>query len=233
MTAVDATWLPVAWPAASALRLYGDVAWTLVVAAAVCHAVPRRWIGFGPRAILVVAGLVALVGAVLLAVGRGAGAQALGLALQQPSGLLTGLAVVALWRRAAVVDPGARASTLAAPTWPLAWAWLWGVAGTLLYADTLGLLSLGWYPLGLPTQGHASWAALALAGATLAAWRMPAWRPAVVALAIALALHATLRLPTGNLWDALLDPVLWVWAVGCTASAGVRVLRRRGIRQTA
>jgi hypothetical protein len=37
-----------------------------------------------------------------------------------------------------------------------------------------------------------------------------------------LLLFALLRLPTGNLWDALLDPLRWAWAVASAIVAGVR-----------
>jgi hypothetical protein len=33
-----------------------------------------------------------------------------------------------------------------------------------------------------------------------------------------------LRLPTGNLWDALLDPMLWIWAV---LSLAIEAWRKR------
>ena len=40
-------------------------------------------------------------------------------------------------------------------------------------------------------------------------------------------LFSLLRLPTGNIWDAVIDPLLWGWAVAALAADGLRRLRRR------
>ena len=42
-----------------------------------------------------------------------------------------------------------------------------------------------------------------------------------VAVLGALLLFAGPRLPTGNLWDTLLDPLLWCWALASLARAGL------------
>ena len=88
-----------------------------------------------------------------------------------------------------------------------AWPWLAGVGvvlGWVLLLDTLA-----WWPLSVYAWGFSAAAvgAVALAAVLLggisgqAVWALP--------LAV-LALFVATRLPTGNVWDALLDPWLWV-----------------------
>jgi hypothetical protein len=224
---------PTDWPALALVHLYCDVAWPIVIAAATASAVPRRWIAPGPLAMGGVALLWLLCTGALHGLGGGAGAQALGLALQQPSGLLTAWAVVALWRRAV---PGTNPAMDAGPVWPWPWALAWSLVGLLLYLDTLGYVAIGLYPAGLPIGPAASWAPMAVGVAALAAWARPAWRPIAVALALAVALHAVARLPTGNVWDALLDPLLWVGVTGVWVVAlgrrGAGRMRRHGPKES-
>ena len=47
-------------------------------------------------------------------------------------------------------------------------------------------------------------------------------RGQVIVLLGALLLYTLLRLPTGNLWDAVLDPLLWGWAVVALVRHGLR-----------
>jgi hypothetical protein len=42
----------------------------------------------------------------------------------------------------------------------------------------------------------------------------------------ALLLFSIARLPSGNLWDALLDPLLWGWSLVSLGAAALRSLRR-------
>lgn len=43
----------------------------------------------------------------------------------------------------------------------------------------------------------------------------------------AVLLFSLARLPTGNLWDALLDPLLWGWALATLGAAALRMRARR------
>ena len=88
--------------------------------------------------------------------------------------------------------------------WPLL------ALGYLLLLDTFAVLPLQLYAwgfspallLGLLALSVLPWL---LRGPTMAAQGLPRWL-----LPAALLLFAATRLPTGNLWDALLDPWLWL-----------------------
>ncbi|MEO8152672.1 MAG: hypothetical protein ABI605_06340 [Rhizobacter sp.] len=127
----------------------------------------------------------------------------LGLAFQLPSGLMVACCAMTVWMNARGVD-GYRVL-------PLGLATGLALSGLLLYAD-----SAGWLYLGLYARGFGPEAALAglLAGAAaLFAIAAGKQRGAGFAVLLSLTLFALLRLPTGNVWDALLDPWLWLWAV--------------------
>lgn len=221
-----------AWPALAWQVAYADLAWALVLAAALCalldgvlpdrasRSAARRRVRDG----LVLAAALALS---VLPGGARAAFDALGLALQQPSGLLTALAVLMLARRLARPDRRA-------PALPTVWATLLVGVGALLYVDALGWTPWQLYRLGMPGTGAASLAVTVLAvGAALhvaldggrSGAASTAAGPAL-ALLVALVLHVTLQLPTGNLWDALLDPMLWSWALVVVLARGVGVAMR-------
>ena len=212
-----AVWPPLAWQVA-----YADIAWVIMAAAAALLLLPARWGGSGARAAVVVA--IALAGAAvaLHAVGRTTAASALGLALQQPSGWLTALALASIARR---FVPGRSAGPAVAaerpPVWPWPWALVVATFGVVLALDVLGIAVFGLVPVGLATQATASWIAAVLALLALGvAIVRPRQRVPALALLAALALHAVLRLPTGNLWDALIDPLLWGVSVVTVLRAG-------------
>lgn len=97
------------------------------------------------------------------------------------------------------------------------------MGGVILYIDAAGLTSLGLYQAGF---GPAAAPALALLGVALCAaavWRGRGGSTPVLML-VALLAYTLLRLPTGNLWDVLLDPLLWAWCTTCLALASVRAL---------
>ncbi len=84
-----------------------------------------------------------------------------------------------------------------------------GVAlGWLLLLDTLALLPFQLYAL-----GFSPWVAGAALMVGLLPWifqGIPGLRSAGGLVVLAVLVFTLLRLPTGNLWDALLDPWLWV-----------------------
>ncbi|WP_313172721.1 hypothetical protein [Massilia oculi] len=109
---------------------------------------------------------------------------------------------------------------------PQALAGVLVVSGALLYLDAVGFLARGFYYAGF---GQAAAPLLGIAAAivcVLAIVRGHARGPAASLLG-ALALFALLRLPTGNLWDALIDPLLWAWAVAALLAAALRRTGRR------
>lgn len=212
------------WPPLALQIAYADVAWTVVIAAALLALVPWRWRATPVRAVVAAAVLAGGVALGLHAVAGGAGAQALGLAFAQPSGLLSLLAAASIATTVAGAGVGALkgGSTGASPgdpgRWvlPTSWAWVLAVAGVVLALDTVNVLGWELYRLGLPGSPGSAGLAVALAVVAIALARRPRQRVAALALAGALALHAVLALPTGNLWDALLDPLLWAWATGAS-----------------
>lgn len=85
------------------------------------------------------------------------------------------------------------------------WAWMLVLLGWVLLLDTLAvwpvsLYSLGFAPLTLGV--------LVLTG--LLPWLLRGVRDLSGLLVAALVLYVLLRLPSGNVWDALLDPWLWI-----------------------
>lgn len=202
-------------PELSLQFVYARLAWALVLAALVVglwpasRRLPRRALG-------------ALVGAclVLMALpGAASPAWHLGLAFQYPSALLAGLCLVRLharWRGASGPRPAALPVALAAPL---------AVTGVLLYLDAFGLIAGGYYYAGF--GGRAALGAVLLAAGGAVAAARGRLTPQAAAILGALALFSFARLPSGNLWDALIDPLLWGWALVALAGAALRVLRLR------
>ena len=82
------------------------------------------------------------------------------------------------------------------------------VLGWILLLDTLALL-----PFQLYAMGFSPWGAVVALLLGLLPWifqGMPGLRSAGGMVVLAVLVFTLLRLPTGNLWDALLDPWLWV-----------------------
>jgi hypothetical protein len=125
----------------------------------------------------------------------------LGLAFQAPSGLAVVLACNALWR------------TWRKPAVPMtptgAWAW-WALAllGWVLLLDTFAWWPQSIYAWGFGPQALGWVVLVSLVPMVVGGWRA---HPAVYALPLVLLLFVALRLPTGNVWDTVLDPWLWVW----------------------
>jgi hypothetical protein len=197
--------------------IYGRAAWVIVLAALAIAGWPRS------RQLSRSAIVLLFIGAVALNAlpNEASLSYWLGLAFTWPSGLLVGLCLARLyfsWNGAS--DQAAMPAGLAAPI---------AIAGLALYLDAMGLLSQGFYYLGFEPIG-APLLTLFLAVACCIAAALGHARPPVLALLLALTIFALLRLPTGNLWDALLDPILWVWAL---VSLGSRCWRWRTRRDQA
>ncbi|WP_338770748.1 hypothetical protein [Massilia sp. METH4] len=184
---------------------YGKLAWALVLVALLAACVPR----FARRHMVAAAGAVAVLAALP---GEWSPAWWLTLAFQYPSGLLAALALLSLHARRQGRPPRL--------VLPLAIALPLAMTGAIVYLDTFGVLSLGLYYGGFGAAG-ALLGCAGIAACAIAIWRGHAPR-LPLALMAGLLLYALLRLPTGNLWDALLDPLLWMWAVGSALAAGVR-----------
>lgn len=184
-------------PAPLLARGYLALAWGLVLAALAIgwlrhrRVQPARWRLGLPAALLLWC----------LLPGAASPAYWLGLAFRAPSGLLAllGAWVVLGHYRAAAWSP---LPLDALRRWSLAPVLL----GWALLLDTFAVWPWSLYELGFAplTLG-----VVLLLG--LLPWLLRAQAGLAVLLVAALLLHLLLRLPTGNVWDALLDPWLWLW----------------------
>jgi hypothetical protein len=177
--------------------IYGRLAWGIVLAALVVALWPRRLALSRSAIAILTLGMIAL----QALPGAASPTFQLVLAFQMPSCLLVGLclAQLGLTGPERAVMPPRLAMLIAA-------------AGVVLYLDAMGLISVGLYYWGFGPNAAPVAAVLLTMGAALALALGKA-RPQAFALLLAMMSFAILRLPTGNLWDALLDPLLWCWAL--------------------
>ena len=190
----------VLWPVATTWAW--PLGWACVAAASVWWCWPRTqgvvkgsvWWVWG------VAGLVAWLA--LWPQGGWSGYAAL--AFQSPS-LLSVVWALAMLGRALGLAPARDDDPLPAPAWYCLCALGW-----CLTLDTLNLWPHGW-DVSLYAWGFSAAALWLSAGVVmlLACYQWGAWVWQAVVL---LALYAVLRWPTGNTWDAWLDPAVWLCA---------------------
>lgn len=180
--------------------IYGRIAWAVVLAALLTVVWPRSW-QLSRRTIVLL-----FIGAVSLNVlpNEASLAYWLGLAFQWPSALLVGLCLVRLH----LIWQGTSGQTVM----PVGFAAVIAVTGTVLYLDAIGWIAQGFYYWGFGPLGAPVLALFLAALCSVAAVRGHA-RPQALGLLLASVIFALPRLPTGNLWDALLDPILWAWAL--------------------
>ena len=192
---------------------YGRVGWTLVLAAAVLAVMALRRPP-SRRDVLVV---LATLGALMSLPSPWSPVHWLGLAFQRPSALGIALCVLSIESRWSP-RPGRR-------TMPCPLAAALALAGGLLYLDASGWISRGLYPSGFGPVG-APVAGLVLAVGAAVLLVMGRHTAHAVALLAAVLAFTLWRLPTVNLWDALIDPFVWVWAVAVLVRRMRRVQRR-------
>ena len=170
-------------------------------------------------------GLALLVIVLTLVPGESSPAYWLGLSFQTPS-LMSGLICLAWALGRLRQDTGHIAPVLVEQPKALRILSLLGVVlGWVLLLDTLA-----WFPVSIYAWGFSA-AAVLLLLVMLAAlvWLLSGnWGANLICLGV-LALFVLTRLPTGNVWDALLDPWLWValqagWLV--SAARRLRAWRR-------
>lgn len=191
--------------------VYGRLAWAVVVATlllALLDVLPMRRL---PRRAL--GALLAAVFLLFMLPGAASPAYWLALAFQYPSGLLFGCCVLKLRQH---WDGERGGGAVMMP--PLAAAI--AVSGVILYLDAMGLLTQGYYYAGFGPTAAPLVALLGAIGCAVAIVRNLA-RPQAGALLTAILLFTLLRLPTGNLWDTLLDPLLWGWSMASLATLAV------------
>jgi len=200
-------------PELSLQIIYARLAWGLVAASMLLSVLPallpKLFPALAQRTKLIVAVTVALV---MVLPGAASPAYWLTLVFQYPSGLLTGYSLVALcarWNEKPV-------DFLLHP----AFALLLTVLGVVLYLDAFGVLALGLYYHGFDADASAVLAVTAALAGVAAIWLR--FGAGGAALLTGVLLFSLLRLPTGNLWDALLDPLLWAWALASLIAAACR-----------
>lgn len=179
--------------------LYAPVAWAMVLGACGVGLLSR--IRPFPETLATSWLVVAFIACVLP--GQASAAYWLGLAWQMPSGYLMCLCVLAVWNRGQDA-PEHRVL-------PTGLALGLVLTGAVLYADAWGWLPLGLYMHGFGPEAVRVGLLVGLVAVVAVLTGLP-HRPALAAVA-ALALFALWRLPTGNVWDAFLDPLLWLWAL--------------------
>jgi hypothetical protein len=202
-------------PGPMAQQIGLHLGWAIVLAAlatALAGSLAPRWRPGGAVALGSVAVLTALA---TLVPGPDGVAWWLGLAFQSPS--LSSAVLAAgwlLWRGlaprlsapkpapAVAAGGGSSGQTSLAVS-----AAVLALMGWVLMLDTLALLPWSLYPSGF---GIGALAGLLVLAVLLCTW--PASRMAGVALLLIGLVFAVSRLPTGNLWDALIDPCLWLLA---------------------
>jgi hypothetical protein len=192
--------------------VYGRLAWAAVAAAVLFAILPL--LRPAPLSRRARAFLLAGMAVLFLLPGQASPAYWLTLAFQYPSGLLFGCCVLKLRQH---WDGRERGAPVMTP--PLAAAL--ALTGLVLYLDAMGLLTQGYYYAGFGPTAAPLLAVLGAIGCAAALVQGHA-RVQAGALLTTILLFTLLRLPTGNLWDALLDPLLWGWAVVTLAVNAVR-----------
>jgi hypothetical protein len=195
--------------------VYGKLAWAVVLSAVVVSLLPaalqqsRRFVG----------GLAGTCAVIMLLPQQFSPAYWIALAFQWPSALLLACCLLKLLQPWRVAPPGA--------ILPRQFATAIIVLGVLLYVEAMGLLPLGIYYWGFGSQGAPLLALATGVLCTASILRGRARKPDLAVL-LAVTLYSIMRLPTGNLWDALLDPMLFVWAV---ISLCMRALAANNVRK--
>lgn len=128
----------------------------------------------------------------------------LGLAFQAPSLLSAVLCGLFLLRQ---FKPGVLPAERCAVPWYFGMLGI--VLGWLLLLDTFAVWPVSLYALGFSPVALAVVALVAVLPWLLAGPRQSTHNILLLLVAVLL-LQVLLRLPTGNLWDALIDPCLWV-----------------------
>jgi hypothetical protein len=154
----------------------------------------------------------------------------LGLAFHAPS--LTSMLLCGWWLRRSLFgvrhaqsEPEASSHAL----WPVLLVGLGLVVGYVLMLDTFAVLpwevyAWGFSPMLLLVLLLVSLLPWVLGGPSQRTAAVPAW-----VLPVALLLFAGSRLPTGNVWDAVMDPLLWLYLHGVAIRAIYRRIRRSAV----
>jgi hypothetical protein len=144
----------------------------------------------------------------------------LGLAFQALSFstvFLLGLACLSAWHQQGQHEASQRPHSTS--VWYL---WVAVLPGYLLLLDTFAVLPLQIYAWGFSPLALLCLLVLSLLPGVLRGFTFSRSAPEVWVAPTALLLFAVTRLPTGNVWDALIDPWLWLYLNGVLMRAAYR-----------
>lgn len=161
--------------------------------------------------------------------------RALALSFQTPSLWSQTLLATVLWQGLRGQRSGAGAGEgEQAPAPQLLPAWVWAITavlGWVLLLDTLGWTGAFMYAWGFGPAIPVLVLVLCALALAAAAWRpaspSPHWAGC---LAVAMGLFVLTRAPSGNAWDAISDPWLWLIANGVCAAQLWRGIKHRFTR---
>lgn len=143
----------------------------------------------------------------------------LGLAFQTPSLSMQGIGLIYLIRawRMRHADPLSTVAASAYARWPNSLLWITVLTGWVLALDTFAAFDFVIYSMGFTSQ-----AVFAILSISALLWLLSMrsghdpgtqkYRDVAVILVGSMAIHLLTRLPSGNAWDAMLDPWLWLGA---------------------
>ena len=136
----------------------------------------------------------------------------LGLAFQIPSLSAALIALSVLLHRFARQTSGPGTANQRQISWAIAWSLMAVLTGVLLLLDTFAVFDFSIYQWGFSPMAFALLLALALVPWVVSG-KQGLKQPAVWSLLGALIVFLITRWPTGNVWDAVLDPCLWLVAL--------------------
>lgn len=157
--------------------------------------------------------------------------QWMGQAYQTPSLVTQGLALLYLYR---VLMSAGTAECGPASTnnrWPVSVLLVSIAVGWILVLDTFAILPMPLYALGYSTEPALFGLVAAVVFWTVSmkssngAGDAQGSRDLAVVLVLAIAIHTFTRLPSGNAWDAMLDPWLWLVSHGALIAHIMRFSR--------
>jgi hypothetical protein len=154
----------------------------------------------------------------------------LGLAYQTPSLVTQGLALIYLLRVFVARGIVSREQISTDDKWSLSFLLVAIAMGWILVLDTFAIFPISLYAFGYSKEAAFFGLGLAVAfwiismrGSTVQEGRYP--RHLAIVLLCAITIYTFTRLPSGNAWDAMLDPWLWIVAQSALVTRAVRFAR--------
>jgi len=214
-----------ALPTAVAMQIRLHLGWSVVLAWLGVAAAVRWWPGQRSRSQRLW-GVALLMALWAWAPGTYSPAYWLGLAFQTPSTVTVWLCAGLLWERLA--PPATAPSSLSvavADRRVLALATLGVLTGWALLLDTFAWLPVQWYAWGFSPAASGLVLLVALLPWVLGRSLARSGRFSWWAVPVALLVWVVWRLPSGNVWDAVLDPLLWLVLHGLVIRRAFRFMR--------